>query len=1141
MSNNSFQTFNDFYNNYPKLANGVNIDSSFGLPTNSWMQNAISSNTNPNQRLFNAVPWMWKVNYADSGASGIYQLDSVSNPITTINQGNIIQLQNFNLGIQVYDSNKTAYGMKSINDFGAEFSSDVLSCYPSKGSVFANFTFRQKAGTNTDAVVNFVGYGIQNYSTVGKVTSVNVSYALGSIYNFDTFQTSPSGSTRVSGSFYDGYVSSNELIDVIYTYSTTQDVFTLSSTNVSALGYNVIVSNPLDNVYTVTPTPPIGTTITVNYSAFTTIVVYNINGVIYTIVANYTQGQGIVGNPQITPPDFLVTSTKSIIKKSTYLIYGPNEFIQKGNELIAQNYSGLLQIVLKDENLPDYRPYFGSYVTSITVDGFKSNGSFNMNVTSSRNKNLYVLPNHWNTYGKIIGLNKTNYPTVSNIIYGNLTYYEISGNVNITSSLTVPSKLITKSVDGINTSQLINDIKLNSDPVTLNGPYQYGQNTFTLARLFLYAQEAGIANDTVVSTAIDNVMKASKQWLNNQNTSSSGNAPPPTGGLDPSQLFYLQNEPYWGGIIVPADYLNKNSPNVYPNGNFGNSYYNDHHFHWGYMFYTWVALFDIGYDIITQNLNNIISLLRDVVNPNSTKDGYKTRHKDWYSGHSFATGMEPSNPNTATGPIERQQESCSEAIHCYYSAYLIANRIKTLGKGPNDINFIINAAAVCLDTEIKALQQYYFCLAPGSKIGVFNQVGGVGIILNDGKAHTLDWGMQPDTFNGRSIGIYTIQALPFSDISYQQISPEWVNKLTNVNPSYTMNEKLILDLANKNYSPILYPNEVDLNLDFNLNTDSWYWCTVGAKTLCYGNNAISNNGCQQLYSIIQKRQNMTPTIPILKQFDSISHTWYIMNSFQKLSSFTNNTIIINSGSNSSNITNTMSNGSVPLIRSVKPAVQNRTKKEITQQSPLLPFPKPSCKTLLKDSPFSSQCLIQVPIYKVGVLLKSDNQTIKTIYYQIIDTYSHFNNSQKCIKHNKHNNGRTQDKCKINCKINNNNKCNGNNSLRCLETGVKPCDYVVTNLETNLNTVVMINAQGNTFQDKAINIGNGVTADGLLAYSAVKLGLAKILFGKFDLKYLRQLYNEKFFKNLSQSQFCIFLPFFTDPVYGVVGYNQYFLP
>lgn len=95
--------------------------------------------------------------------------------------------------------------------------------------------------------------------------------------------------------------------------------------------------------------------------------------------------------------------------------------------------------------------------------------------------------------------------------------------------------------------------------------------------------------------------------------------------------------------------------------NFGAGFYNDHHFHYGYHIYAAaiVAQFDPKWG--RNHFERVLLLVRDIANPSKHDTAFpRFRHKDWYRGHSWASGI------TAEPYFNgRNQESSSEAIAAY--------------------------------------------------------------------------------------------------------------------------------------------------------------------------------------------------------------------------------------------------------------------------------------------------------------------------------------------------------------------------------------------------------------------------------------------------------------------------------------------
>ena len=73
---------------------------------------------------------------------------------------------------------------------------------------------------------------------------------------------------------------------------------------------------------------------------------------------------------------------------------------------------------------------------------------------------------------------------------------------------------------------------------------------------------------------------------------------------------------------------------------FGNAWYNDHHFHYGYYIYAYAVLAAFDPKWGAKNLEHILVMVRDIANPSKDDHYFPVhRHKDWYMGHSWASGI----------------------------------------------------------------------------------------------------------------------------------------------------------------------------------------------------------------------------------------------------------------------------------------------------------------------------------------------------------------------------------------------------------------------------------------------------------------------------------------------------------------------
>ncbi|KAI5289580.1 hypothetical protein KEM54_003626 [Ascosphaera aggregata] len=117
-----------------------------------------------------------------------------------------------------------------------------------------------------------------------------------------------------------------------------------------------------------------------------------------------------------------------------------------------------------------------------------------------------------------------------------------------------------------------------------------------------------------------------------------------------SQRVPLVYDDVWKGVVSSGTY-NTGDPNM----DFGNTYYNDHHFHYGYFVLAAAVIGHLDESWLTdENKNYVNALLRDAGNSVSDDPYFPfSRGFDWFHGHSWAKGLFES----ADG---KDQESTSE-------------------------------------------------------------------------------------------------------------------------------------------------------------------------------------------------------------------------------------------------------------------------------------------------------------------------------------------------------------------------------------------------------------------------------------------------------------------------------------------------
>lgn len=228
------------------------------------------------------------------------------------------------------------------------------------------------------------------------------------------------------------------------------------------------------------------------------------------------------------------------------------------------------------------------------------------------------------------------------------------------------------------------------------------------------------------------------------------------------QKLPLAYDQSWKGLVSTAP----------PDQDFGNSNYNDHHFHYGYHIHAIALVGSIDPRWLSENnnliLNYALTLIRDYANP-SDKDPYfpQYRNFDWFHGHSFAHGIFPSGDG-------KNEESSSEDYHAYYAIKLFGKLIGNaeMEQGANLILGIMRTSLnlYMLYTNDNNVQPPQF---KGNKVS--------GILFEN----KIDFA----TFFGRgSVGdeyVHGIHMLPITPISsyirgLKYVKEEWDAKLAGI-------------------------------------------------------------------------------------------------------------------------------------------------------------------------------------------------------------------------------------------------------------------------------------------------------------------------------------------------------------------------
>ncbi|KAF3904902.1 hypothetical protein ABW20_dc0107779 [Dactylellina cionopaga] len=227
-----------------------------------------------------------------------------------------------------------------------------------------------------------------------------------------------------------------------------------------------------------------------------------------------------------------------------------------------------------------------------------------------------------------------------------------------------------------------------------------------------------------------------------------------------TQVFPLVYDTKWGGISSSSWWKTGNSGE-----DFGNAFYNDHHFHYAYFIYTAAVITHIEKiqygtsSWLAANKDYVNNLVRDVANP-STKDKYfpVSRSFDFYNGHSWATGLYA----RADG---KDEESSSEDYNYSYAMKLWGNVI-------GDAN--MEARANLQLAILKRSLNEYFLMTTGNRNQPANFIQNKvsGILFENKVDHTTYFGNQIEYIEG----IHMLPLTPMSPYvrSKKFCAEEWV-------------------------------------------------------------------------------------------------------------------------------------------------------------------------------------------------------------------------------------------------------------------------------------------------------------------------------------------------------------------------------
>lgn len=309
-----------------------------------------------------------------------------------------------------------------------------------------------------------------------------------------------------------------------------------------------------------------------------------------------------------------------------------------------------------------------------------------------------------------------------------------------------------------------------------------------MARLALIADQLGEAS--IAADCRNRIKEAYMPWLMAEN----------------EDAFVYDED--WGGLVPTLGLMDIGR-------DFGAGWYNDHHFHQGYHLYAIAVVGKEDSAFLADHRMRLLDLVRNFANPNRNDMFYTfARHKDFFAGHSWASGIIPNFGERAN------QESTSEAINAYYAVQLF-------GKALGDAN-LEQFGRLMLATELRSAAKYWQITSAGN---VYPQP------FADNKVVGIRWATKADyaTFFGANIEfIFGIQFLPFTPISEVHLGEAWMQEaypkvaITLNSPELGSSWRGFIYMAHAVIDPVAAWNEVTTSLDGpydngNSKTNTLYW------------------------------------------------------------------------------------------------------------------------------------------------------------------------------------------------------------------------------------------------------------------------------------------------------------------------------
>jgi endo-1,3(4)-beta-glucanase len=257
---------------------------------------------------------------------------------------------------------------------------------------------------------------------------------------------------------------------------------------------------------------------------------------------------------------------------------------------------------------------------------------------------MFALPHHVQSFDantrslvRTVQLNTTTKGMATAVVADSWTMVESSLPIDMsfapwspsTRSVSNLSAAAEAAIANVSASEVSQDVNAQTN---LDSAYFAGKALSEFATI-VYTINDLQQNPTLAAAGLAKLKTAFARFVNNQ------------------QIYPLVYDNVWKGVVSSGTYQTGNS-----GLDFGNTYYNDHHFHWCYTIHAAAIIGYLDLTWLTANKDLVNMLVRDASNP-STKDQLFpfSRNFDCYHGHSWEKGLFES----ADGKVQESEEEDS--------------------------------------------------------------------------------------------------------------------------------------------------------------------------------------------------------------------------------------------------------------------------------------------------------------------------------------------------------------------------------------------------------------------------------------------------------------------------------------------------